>query len=302
MPLFHRRSDEEKQREEGARANQAASISALEMGGIPVAAQRRIEEMRHQDRPFFTSDLGVAEFLLARQAGVRPLSQVMGSSVYHVGYQYVSGWYSSGELNVVSDALNAVRTLALGRLAQEAHLLDADVVLGVRIEMKDLGEKLLEFQAFGTAAKVEGAPPSEGPALTTLSGQDFWKLYTSGYWPVGVAAGSTVYHAVPSWGAQWSMSSFGSWYNQELTDFTAGLYAARQLAMRRIRQQGQELRAAGIVGVEIRQSEEEYEVHLGNDQDRTDMIFTFHVLGTCIAEIGGSPTPPPIYSSLDLRA
>src|SRR5438270_296396 len=121
------------QRRERAATDQAASIASLERGGIPVPAQRRLKEFAKQEGTFFTSDLSVSEFLLSRQVGIRPLSQVLGSSVYHVGYEYISSWNSSGELTTVSHALNEVRSLALGRLAEEAHLLGAHVVLGVRI-------------------------------------------------------------------------------------------------------------------------------------------------------------------------
>ena len=80
---------------------------------------------------FFTSDLTTAEFLLVRQAGFRPLTQVMGSCFYSVGFQYMpmgSNWgygYSAGgtyELDVQSEAWNEARRLALSRLAQEAQL------------------------------------------------------------------------------------------------------------------------------------------------------------------------------------
>lgn len=284
MPLFHRRSEEEKRQDEEARAEQTATIDALARGGIPVPAQRRLQEMRGGGKGFFTSDLSVNEFLLAREAGIRPLSQVMGSSVYHVGYQYVSNWMYSGELSVVSGALNNVRALALSRLSQEAEQIGADVVVGVHIESKELDPKVLEFQAFGTAARMADRPPGRGLALTNLSGQDFWKLYRAGYWPLGVVAGSTVYHAVSSWGNQRSMSGFGSWYNTELTDFTSGLYAARHAAMSRVHDQARALQGGGIVGVAIEQDQEEYEVKLANDQERTDMIFTFHIIGTAVAE------------------
>lgn len=302
MPWFHRRSDEEKQQQADADSERAATIAALEQGSIPVPARRRLEELRGGDRPLFTSDLSVSEFLLSRAAGIRPITQVMGSSVYHVGWQYLNSWSSSGELAVISQALNQARSLALGRMTQEATLAGANVVVGVRIERQPIGdERLLEFQAFGTAAHLEGAPATDTPGLTNLSGQDFWKLYQAGYWPLGVVAGSTVYHAVPSWGSQWAMSGIGGWMNQELTDFTAGLYAARHLAMSRVYGEAdRHLHAAGVVGVTLEQTEEEYEVRT-NNQERTDMIFTFHVLGTAIAELERSGKGTAVRSAVSLR-
>ena len=53
---------------------------------IPLAAERRLRELREQGG-LFTSDLSVNGFALCHQLGLRPLSQVMGSSIYQVGYQ-----------------------------------------------------------------------------------------------------------------------------------------------------------------------------------------------------------------------
>lgn len=287
MPWFHRRDEDEKQRDETARLEREQNVAALQSGGIPLAAERRLDQVAAQDHTFFTSDLSVPEFLVARQAGVTPVSQVMGSSVYHVGWQYISNWGTSGELTVVSRAHNEVRALALRRMALEAERVGAHVVMGVRLIPQTLGEaNLLEFQAVGTAGRVAGAPT--GPAaLTNLSGQDFWKLYQAGYWPLGVASGSTVYHVVPSWGNQSAMSGWGRWQNQELTDFTNGLYLARQIAMSRVTEEARNrLGAHGVVGMVITQTEHEYEVNIGGDRTRKDLICTFNAIGTAITEIG----------------
>src|SRR5947209_3622065 len=126
MPFIHRKTDKERQR-----AEREASLESLAQGGIPLPAQHRLNDVRHRER-FFTSDLTVNEFLLARQSGLQPLTQVAGSSVYHVGWQDrrlpVYGY--SGEVEVVSDAMNNAAQLALGRLAEEAQRAGADAVVG----------------------------------------------------------------------------------------------------------------------------------------------------------------------------
>src|SRR6202012_4538797 len=81
----------------------------------------------------FSSDLEVSEWSALARLGVAPITQVMGSSVYHVGWQPT--YYNvPTEVRVLSDAYNECRRLALGRLLEEAQTCGADAVLGVRIE------------------------------------------------------------------------------------------------------------------------------------------------------------------------
>jgi uncharacterized protein YbjQ (UPF0145 family) len=312
MPLFHHKSKEEKEQEEEAQrrfaesqAQQQASLESLSLGGIPVQAKKRLEELRRQEGTFFTSDLSVGEFLLVKQRGLRPLTQVMGSSIYHVGWQYMpqTMWSRSSEMDVISGAYNHSRELALSRLEEEARLAGADAVVGVHLTRGryEWGHDLIEFSAIGTAVKMGDRPPSERPALTNLSGQDFWKLYSAGYWPLGVVAGTTVYYVVAGWQTQTANSYWGRFYNQELQDFTQGVQIARHRAMGRLHQQSDVLRATGIVGMEIEQEQEEREVNLGNDQERTDMIVTFHAMGTAIAPLREASAYPSVYSTIDLR-
>jgi uncharacterized protein YbjQ (UPF0145 family) len=315
MPLFHRKTDEERRAEEeqrrqadAARQAQQQSIAALEAGGIPLEAQRRLSDLRQQEARFFTSDLSVNEFLLGREAGLQPLSQVMGSSIYHVGWQGMPGnslWsWGSQELTVVSSAMNHARALALGRLEQEARLAGADAVVGVHVTRAeyDWGSDLIEFNTVGTAVRINDGSPTKHPSLTNLSGQDFWKLYRAGYWPLGVVAASTVYYVVASWQTMMANNSFwGGMANQELRDFTAGLYSARHIAMRQVQGQARQLGGEGIVGMEIEQEEDEYEVERGENNKRTDMIFTFHAIGTAIAEMSTGARPAPTYSVLNLK-
>lgn len=312
MPLFHHKSDEEKQREEEEKRlreeQQSAaqqSLESLEAGGIPLQAQRRLDDLRQREGSFFTSDLSVNEFILARQAGLQPLSQVMGSSVYHVGWQWMpSGNYfaASAELKVISDALNHARALALGRLQEEARRVGAHAVIGVHVTHAeyDWAGDLIEFSTLGTAVRFGDAPPVQNPALTNLSGQDFWALHQSGHQAVGVVGASTVYYVVASWRTRMASSFWGGRFNQELQDFTVGLQRARHIAMGYVWRQAHTLGADGIVGMELEQEVEEREVDLGNDQERTDMIFTFHAMGTAITETETSNESLPIYAVVPL--
>ena len=56
---------------------------------LPGHAHERLKEMRGTGgtRKLFTSDLSVNEFLLVKEAGFEPAGLVVGSSIYHIGYQ-----------------------------------------------------------------------------------------------------------------------------------------------------------------------------------------------------------------------
>ena len=54
--------------------------------GLTEHGQERIAELRSDH--LFTSDLSVNEFLLVKEAGFEPLGFVVGSCIYHIGFQH----------------------------------------------------------------------------------------------------------------------------------------------------------------------------------------------------------------------
>ncbi len=222
--------------------------------GIPEDAMRRLAEMKPgSPGALFTSDLTVNEFLLVREAGFRPVGLVLGSSIYHVGLQ-TRRWGQNMELERLSQAMYHARELAMGRMEAEADALGADGIVGVRleIEFKEFGNDLAEFVAVGTAVTSEAGGTwrnDEGKPFTSdLSGQDFWTLIQAGYAPLGMVMGSCVYHIAH----QRSMSALSNvGRNVEITQFTEALYDARELAMSRMQAEAEQLKAEGIVGVQL---------------------------------------------------
>ncbi|MEN3300340.1 heavy metal-binding domain-containing protein [Pseudonocardia sp.] len=226
---------------------------------IPDDAMRRLAEMRPgQPTSLFTSDLSVNEFLLVREAGFRPLGLVLGSSIYHVGFQ-MGRWNKNQELTVLSQAMYHARELAMTRMEAEADQLGADGIVGVRldIEFKEFGSDLAEFIAVGTAVKADEPTTPDGhswrnnknqPFTSDLSGQDFWTLIQAGYAPLGMTMGSCVYHIAHQrfWQA---MGNIGQ--NVEIPQYTEALYDARELAMSRMQAEAESLGAEGIVGVQM---------------------------------------------------
>jgi uncharacterized protein YbjQ (UPF0145 family) len=256
--------------------------SSLE--GVPEAGRARLAQNR---QGLFTSDLSVNEFLLVKQAGFEPLGLVVGSSIYHIGIQ-LAGWKKSQEMTVLSEAMYGARQLAMTRMEEEADQLGADGVVGVRLDIGryEWGQDMAEFIAIGTAVKhrdgVLHRAPSGRPFTSDLSGQDFWTLLRTGHRPVGMVMGSCVYH-VAHRGMLQSLAQTGR--NVELSNFTQALYDARELAMERMQSEAQELRAEGIVGVELQEKSHGWGSH----------TIEFFAVGTAIVPREGhdDPIPPP---------
>jgi uncharacterized protein YbjQ (UPF0145 family) len=229
-----------------------------------------------------------------KQAGFDPLGLVIGSSIYHIGYQQ-SSWKQSMEMEVLSQAMYEARELAMTRMEEEADQLGADGIVGVRLDIGryEWGEHLAEFIAIGTAVKHRDGEmhraPNGRPFTSDLSGQDFWTLLASGHRPVGLVMGSCVYH-VAHQGMFASMRQIGQ--NVEMPNFTQALYDARELAMERMQKEAESLQAEGIVGVQLQERSHGWGSH----------VIEFFAVGTAIVPVAGVtqlPAPTPTISLND---
>ena len=86
----------------------------------------------------WTSDLSVSEFALLDTAGFAPREFVMGSSVFHIGWQQ-QNLRQSVELQVLSQAMYTARMNAMGRMLAEAEQVGADGVVGTRLTFRQHG-------------------------------------------------------------------------------------------------------------------------------------------------------------------
>jgi uncharacterized protein YbjQ (UPF0145 family) len=120
-------------------------------------AQHASERLEMNARGLFTSDLSVNEYLCVEKAGFEPVGLVVGSSIYHVGYQFGS-LRQNQELDVLSQAMYEARELAMTRMEEEADQLNADGVVGVRLDIGryEWGADMAEFIAIGTAIRHKG--------------------------------------------------------------------------------------------------------------------------------------------------
>jgi uncharacterized protein YbjQ (UPF0145 family) len=273
----------------------AESLRRVEAGGIPLSAERRLQELREHGGSF-TSDLSVSGFALCHQLGLRVLSQVMGSSIYQMGFQGASWPMMTGigvltELQTISDAWNEVRRLALNRLELEAKHAGADAVIGVQLNTgaHDWAAESIEYMVVGTAVRREGASSSEHPVLTELSVSDYANLARAGIEPLGIVAWTSVFFVANTpetemMGGLGGRMMFNE--NQEIASYTQGIYAAREQTMQRLNWQAQQLGASGIVGVRIGHTARRQAVG-GATRTAGGLMVTFDAIGTAVRE---SPT------------
>jgi len=76
---FGRPKQPDSPNEEGRAAED--DLERIRQGGIPLGAEQRLKRLSSASTPFFTSDLSAKEYALAQASGLRPIAQVMGSSV-----------------------------------------------------------------------------------------------------------------------------------------------------------------------------------------------------------------------------
>ena len=234
--------------------------------GLPAHARGRLAAMKPgaNQKGLFTSDLSVNEFLLVKEAGFDPLGLVVGSSIYHIGWQKPA-MNQSMELETLTQAMYHARELAMTRMEEEADSIGADGIVGVRLEVgrQEWGENLAEFIAIGTAIKARSGEshraPNGRPFTSDLSGQDFWTLIKAGYRPVSFVMGNCVYH-VGYQGVKAWFSQVGQ--NVEMPTYTQAIYDARELALARMQAEAEQLQADGIVGATIKENSHGWGSHV----------------------------------------
>ncbi len=247
--------------------------------GLPESARQRLTSMRGGGgkKALFTSDLSVNEFLLVREAGFDPVGLVMGSSIYHIGYQMAS-YNQNMEMDVLTQAMYHARELAMTRMEEEADVLGADGIVGVRLEVTryEWGENLAEFMAVGTAIKHRQGDhfrtPDNRPFTSDLNGQDFWTLLKAGYRPISLVMGTCVYHVAHQGLKQW-FKQVGQ--NIEMQNYTQALYDARELALTRMQAEAESEQAEGIVGAQVKESSHGWGSH----------VIEYFAVGTAVASI-----------------
>ena len=232
---------------------------------LPPAAQARLAEIRESGT--WGSSLTPEEFAVIRSAGFDAVGQVLGAAVYNVGYtggygcpgawgSYSFGWGPSARTQVSSqggygsfgpmvDVLYQARRTAIRRMVEECAQLGGHGVVGVRLTIGGFPAGGLEFKAIGTAVRAPGTRPLKTPFTSDLSGQDFAKLVSKGWIPVGLALGISVGARHDDWMTV-GQTRWGAG-NAEVTGFTELVNDARHDARQQLAKDVQRLGAEGVV-------------------------------------------------------
>jgi uncharacterized protein YbjQ (UPF0145 family) len=280
---------------EDERQAAAVDLERIQRGGIPLGAEQRLKAIAAASSPVFSSDLSAKEYAIAQGSGLMPLAQIMGSSVVQHGWQNY-GWSSYGggirEMPSFATPWNLSRERSFDRLRQEAQFAGADAVIGIEMTAKGfLGDPgNVEYVVFGTAVRETTLPTRgrSGPRMCALSGQDVDKLRRIGAETLGVIGHTSVVMVALSMQANQMMSSW--WGNQELTELSEGVYAARRLAMNEVRRQASELGANDMVISTLTHDIAHHEYESPGYRQHF-FIVSMHVLGTAIRLGAHEPAP-----------
>ena len=304
---------------------QQASIAALERGGLPLAAQERIEELR-QGKAAWTSDLTVSEMAAIHHAGFEPIGMVMGSSVFRIAAQwgYTSvfgvtgtagaggrvrtypcphGFYGFGagsehrtgynwEHRYYEAGVTSARNAALVRIIEEARGLGAHGVVGVRIlrrHLEGVGSSL-EFTCIGTAVRRPDGPQLRTPFMSHLDGVAFSKLLHGGYVPVALVMGIGAMEIDPGCGTEWQLRS---WSNARVPQESDGIEEARLLGINHLESEISSVDADGAVGVTTDFASYE----LGGEATLVELF----LLGTAVRRYAREPLDEPPLPIMRLR-
>lgn len=267
-----------------AQENTLAGERALQNGRLPPHIEAKLDNVKQGGLPW-TSTLSVSEFALLSKSGLRPISQVMGVSYYHAQLRLGLDPSFTYDSYVMSNQEQSVREgfkLAKQRLMQEAELLGAHAVVGVKMRVEPgEGPHERQFIMTGTAVAMIDSryQVPNVPILCTGSLQDFAKLLRLDAIPIDLAIGVGVYYQYSTFQ---DMQQVGSWYNREIPAFTSALYQVRHRAMRQMIQDTSPIHPSHILAHTTHFSVEDVEVERGEYDNRIDHIVQFTVIGTAI--------------------
>jgi uncharacterized protein YbjQ (UPF0145 family) len=267
------------------------------------------------------SALTADEFAAIRGVGFEPVGQVFGAAVYDAGAASgygcpgtpgstadgspprppteVSGRGGAGSFGPLVQAMNQARHTAVDRMITECAQLGGHGVVGVHVSRGAfLGGT--QFTVIGTAVRAPGAAQGRSAPFTSdLSGQDFAKLITAGWVPVGLVLGISI----GSRHDDRNTTRQARWIsgNAEVSGWTDLVNQSRHDARRQLESDVSRLGADGVViaAMPMRVRQRDCPATVG----RRDHIVETSLIGTAVASFSPAGQrgdgPPLAIMSLD---
>jgi uncharacterized protein YbjQ (UPF0145 family) len=246
-----------------------------------------------------SSFFSVPAYAAGVASGVEPVGQVIGVSACYLQRGVLMRTRGHGDWSRTSarwheltgpvSSWNTARREAIGRVVEQATALGGDAVLDVSVDHRQeefSDTPVVEVILTGTAVRLARRLPRKEPVVATVSPQELERLRAAGVDPVGLAGAFASISVTPSQATRRTMLRSRSAPNQELEDFTTGIYEARRLVMERLRRDAGVYGANGVIGVDIGS--------LGDDRISGEgMVVTVHAFGTAVrARVRGEATLP----------
>lgn len=260
---------------------QADIMMSLRGGRLPTATLQRLTEAGGGAVPWMAT-LTPAELLIARSHGLKPIAAVSATCWLHYGWSWTEGHAQGWET-------------ALARLSQEARACGANAVLDVKMRTIPLAvEESMDFTLIGTAAKVEGLPPSNDPVIATVPALEFVKLLEADVVPTGIAIGAHY-----EWMTDWRGTASGyAWFNNEARQLSDLWELVRQRAHAQLRERAR-MRGNGVLAhLNFSQMfDREREV---NERKITEYLARHIVIATTVDARRGTPLPHDFKMVVDM--
>ncbi len=199
----------------------------------------------------FSASADGQELYCQMDCGFSPIKFVFGNVAYSIGVGGgIAGGLRSlgrGEVKEYSDVFNNTRHLALERIVSEARTAGANAVLGIQTSISPIGA-MQEMLMIGTAAKHSNLPASsqETPISSDLTSVEMWNLMQTGYCPIKLMLGVSVF----SVGLIGGISAFFKGFVRgEISELTTLIYEARENALNKIAQEAAKCGADDVVGI-----------------------------------------------------
>jgi len=183
--------------------------------------------------------------------GFEPVKFVFGNVAYSIGVGGgIAGGLRSlkrGEVKEYSNVFNTTRHLALQRIVSDAQTAGANAVLGIQTSIWPVGA-MQEMLMIGTAARHNELPTlgNGEPISSDLTAVEMWNLMQTGYCPIKLMLGVSVF----SVGFVGGVSAFlKGFVRGEISELTTLIYEARENALEKIAQEAAKCGADDVVGV-----------------------------------------------------